>query len=48
MASQGLAADLPYIKTDKELADFAEWLEKFLNSEEFRQFAEDFPISRKP
>ncbi|MER3374050.1 MAG: hypothetical protein RIM83_05375 [Allomuricauda sp.] len=47
-ASQELAADLPYSKEDGELADFAEWLEGFVDSEGFQQFAEDFLTSREP
>ena len=45
--SQELAVDLPYTKTDKELVDFAEWLEAFMDSEKFQQFTEDFFASRQ-
>lgn len=41
-ASRELAEDLPYSKTDKELADFAEWLEAYLDGEPFQSFAGDF------
>lgn len=46
-ASQELATDLTYSKGDKELTDFAEWLEGFVDSEGFQQFAEDFLASRE-
>lgn len=46
-ASKELAADLPYSETDKELADFAKWLEEYMDSEKFQQFAEDFLASRQ-
>ena len=46
-ASQELAEDLPYAKTDKELTDFAEWLEAFMGSEGFQRFTEDFLASRE-
>ncbi|MAU15616.1 MAG: hypothetical protein CMH46_08770 [Muricauda sp.] len=45
--SQELAADLQYSRNDRELADFAEWLEGFMDSEKFRQFAMDFLVSRQ-
>ena len=47
-ASQELAADLPYSKEGKEFADFAEWLEAYMDSEAFQQFVEDFLASREP
>ncbi|WP_318310039.1 hypothetical protein [Flagellimonas crocea] len=46
-ASKELKADMPYSKSDKELADFAKWLEAFMDSEKFQQFAEDFLASRQ-
>ncbi len=46
-ASKELAANLPYSKTDNVLADFAKWLEAFMDSEKFQQFAEDFLASRQ-
>ena len=46
-ASKELAADLPYSETNKELADFAKWLEEYMDSEKFQQFAEDFLASRQ-
>ena len=45
--SKELVANLPYAKTDRELTDFAEWLEGYINSEGFQQFAEDFLASRE-
>jgi hypothetical protein len=46
-ASKNLATNLSYSETDKELADFAKWLEAFMDSEKFQQFAEDFLASRQ-
>lgn len=46
-ASKELAADLPYSETDKELADFAEWLEGYMDSEGFQKFSQDFLASRQ-
>lgn len=46
-ASKELAADLPYSETDKELTDFAKWLEALMDSKTFQQFAEDFLASRQ-
>ncbi len=45
--SQELATDLPYSKNNKELADFAEWLDAYMESEGFQRFAEDFLASRE-
>ena len=47
-ASKELAVNLPYSETDKELADFAKWLEAFIDSKKFQKFAEDFLASREP
>ena len=46
-ASQELTTDLLYARTDKELADFANWLEAFMDSKKFQKFAEDFLASRQ-
>jgi hypothetical protein len=46
-ASQKLATDHHYSKEDKKLADFAEWLEAFMDSEKFQQFSEYFLASRQ-
>lgn len=45
-ASQELATNLTYSKEDRELADFSEWLEGFVDGEKFQQFTEDFFATR--
>jgi hypothetical protein len=35
------AENLPYSKSDAELADFAEWLERFMTNEKFHAFANE-------
>jgi hypothetical protein len=46
-AAKELVTVLPYSKTDRELADFAKWLEAFIDSKKFQQYAEDFLASRQ-
>ena len=45
--SQELATNLTYSNKDKELADFTEWLEGFVDGEKFQQFTEGFLASRE-
>ncbi|AEM69624.1 hypothetical protein Murru_0573 [Allomuricauda ruestringensis DSM 13258] len=43
-----MAADLPYSKEDRELADSSLWLEQLMDSGMFKNVAKKFLTSREP